>query len=69
VRLRVEKLLRQLPRSRVAPSRAVAVLENIGSAEARRVLTSLTRGTPEAFLTQQSQAALWRLARRNEGGR
>jgi hypothetical protein len=44
--------------------RAVAVLEDIATPEARRVLEELARGTPEARLTQEAQASLGRLSHR-----
>jgi RNA polymerase sigma factor (sigma-70 family) len=44
--------------------RAVEVLERIGSAEARGVLSELASGAPEARLTREAQACLRRLARR-----
>jgi WD40 repeat protein len=68
-RRRLERLLEY---SRAAPwsagalqrSRAVEVLEHIGSADAREVLRALTQGCPAALLTTEAQAALARL--RNE---
>jgi hypothetical protein len=42
--------------------RAVQVLERIGSAEARKVLTALAAGAPSAPETRDAQAALKRLA-------
>jgi hypothetical protein len=44
--------------------RAVAVVEHIGGAGARRLLTKLAAGTPEARLTREATAALERLGRR-----
>jgi hypothetical protein len=44
--------------------RAVAVLERIGSEEARRSLASLAKGPPDALLTQQARGALRRLEAR-----
>jgi hypothetical protein len=41
--------------------RAVAVLEHIGSPDARQVLGELAKGNPYAPLTQQAKAALRRL--------
>ncbi|HEV3256788.1 MAG TPA: hypothetical protein VG013_07915 [Gemmataceae bacterium] len=70
VRRRLESLLTNLRASLVTNAeglrgtRAVAVLERIGSAEARKVLESLARGTPAANLTQDAKAALERLKRR-----
>jgi WD40 repeat protein len=44
--------------------RSVAVLEHIGSPEARQVLKALASGAPEARLTQEAKASLDRQARR-----
>ena len=44
--------------------RALAVLERIGTAEAKALLKKLAAGAPDALLTQQAQAALQRLKRR-----
>jgi hypothetical protein len=68
LRRRIETLL-ATPRIVRSPEalrhlRAVQVLEQIGSLEARTVLTNLTKGAPAARLTQQAKAALDRLARR-----
>jgi HEAT repeat protein len=43
--------------------RAVTVLEQVGTPEARELLRVLARGMSEARLTQEAQAALRRLAR------
>jgi WD40 repeat protein len=48
---------------RVRLIRAVAVLEQIGTPEARKVLQRLAEGMPEALLTQEAKAALFRLMR------
>jgi WD40 repeat protein len=45
--------------------RALEVLEQVGTAEARRVLEDLARGAPGALPTREAQAALDRLARRS----
>jgi WD40 repeat protein len=45
--------------------RAVAVLEDIASPEARRLLEQLARGTPEARLTREAKASLRRLGLRS----
>jgi hypothetical protein len=45
--------------------RAVAVLEDIGTQQARRLLMALAGGEPEARLTQEARAALKRLDRRS----
>jgi dipeptidyl aminopeptidase/acylaminoacyl peptidase len=44
--------------------RSVAVLETIGSPEAKHLLEKFARGMPESTVTQESKAALERLARR-----
>jgi hypothetical protein len=44
--------------------RAVAVLEDIATPQARRLLEELAAGTPEARLTREARAALERLQRR-----
>src|SRR5262249_26780395 len=44
--------------------RAVAVLEDIATPEARQLLERLAAGAPEARLTQEAKAALERLDRR-----
>jgi WD40 repeat protein len=43
--------------------RAIEVLEQLGSAEARKVLETLTSGIPEARLTREAKASLERLGR------
>src|SRR5205823_5086816 len=68
-RRRVERLLEKLRGPVTRPEtlralRAVAVLEDIGSAEARQILTTLTKGEPDARLTREAQATLKRLALR-----
>ena len=68
VRHRAEGLLETLSAG-VAPStlraiRAVAVLEYVGTPDAREVLEYMTKGAPEARLTREAKAALERLIRR-----
>src|SRR5262249_34385666 len=65
LRRRVEKVLDQI----AAPSaehlwqaRAVEVLERAGTAEARELLQTLSRGVPGVPLTRAAQTALARLA-------
>jgi hypothetical protein len=65
-RLRAEKLLRDLedPVSTpelLRPWRAVMVLEQIGTPEARKVLQSMAQGALQARLTRDARAALDRL--------
>jgi hypothetical protein len=68
-RERVETLLTAL---RTAPSgsalralRALQALEGIGTQEARQVLDAMAKGAPRARVTQEAEASLERLAKRN----
>jgi WD40 repeat protein len=70
VRQRVEKLVAKLdqrvPAGEVLRTqRALEVLEQIGTAEARQLLQRLAEGTPEARLTQDVKKSLERLAKRS----
>jgi hypothetical protein len=47
--------------------RAVAVLEDIGIAEARQILDELAKGAPESRLTREANASLQRLEQRGAG--
>jgi hypothetical protein len=49
--------------------RATAVLEYIGTAEARKILESLAKGIPDARLTQEAKAALERLNKGRPGAK
>jgi WD40 repeat protein len=65
VRRRVDGLLQKLANpvptaERLRELRAVAVLELIGTPEARRILTNLSHGAPEARLTAEAKASLER---------
>jgi WD40 repeat protein len=62
--LRVKRLLAKLPFARLRSVRAVAVLERIGTREAREVLAQVARGKPEAWSTQEAKSALARLSQR-----
>jgi dipeptidyl aminopeptidase/acylaminoacyl peptidase len=69
VRKRVQKLLdswdkRPASAEELQQVRAIQVLERVGSAPARAVLTRLADGTPGAWLTQQARLALTRLEMR-----
>jgi WD40 repeat protein len=69
VRHRLTGLLRSLHREAPPPevlraSRAVEMLEYLGTPEAREVLETLARGAPRARLTWEARASLERLARR-----
>jgi WD40 repeat protein len=59
------RLVKALPRSEELQAlRAVEVLERIGNAEARELLTRLTHGDGRAYLTEHARAALKRLRSR-----
>ena len=69
VRRRVDDLLHKVETRTLSPKqllnlRALEVLEQIGTPEARRVLQDLAEGAPEARLTQEAKASLERLSRR-----
>jgi hypothetical protein len=75
VRRRARELLRALPEGPRRPtaeelraSRAVQVLERIGTPEARRLLGALAKGAAEARLTHEATAALGRLSPRQGAG-
>ena len=66
VRKRIEELLRRLYGRKLSPERlrelrALRVLEQIGSTEARAVLQTLAKGPADARLTQEVKASLLRL--------
>jgi WD40 repeat protein len=69
VRRRVQELLDKLPRGGEAPEawrqrRALRVLEQLDTPDARQLLHQLARGAPAAPLTREAKAALERLGRR-----
>jgi hypothetical protein len=74
-RKQIEALLAGPPVGAVPPPevlrrlRAVQVLEQVGSPEARSVLEGLGRGAPAAVQTREAAAALERLARRADAPR
>jgi hypothetical protein len=66
---RLEQLLDELQAAAVSPerlwtTRALVVLEQLDTPEAREFLGELAQGAPVAWLTRQARAALERLARR-----
>ena len=63
---RLDMLLRQLKKNpltlrQIRKLRAVEVLEQIGTPEARTILEKLSKGAPEARLTRDASAALERM--------
>jgi RNA polymerase sigma factor (sigma-70 family) len=69
-RQRLENLLdkveaRTWSQQQLLTLRALEVLEQVGTTEARQVLETLAKGAPEARLTQEAKASLERLARRH----
>ncbi len=72
MRRRIEALMEKL-RAVTRPEalralRAVAVLEDIATPEARQLLETLAKGAPEARLTQEAKASLTRLAKQRTTG-
>lgn len=70
VRRRVQTVLERLHGPLTRPEllqalRAVAVLEDIGTPEARRLLKELAQGAPEARLTREARESLRRIASRS----
>jgi WD40 repeat protein len=66
-RRRLQELLGKLDRftpSQLRASRAVEILERVGTPEALRVLERLAAGNPEGLLTAESHAAVARVHRR-----
>jgi hypothetical protein len=67
-RRRIERLLAMPPVVRTPEARrhlrAVRIVENLASPEARQVLERLSTGAPEARLTREAKAALQRLGTR-----
>jgi WD40 repeat protein len=67
LRRRVERLLKRLEAD-VLPTRelrALMILEQIDSPEARKLLADLARGAPDAHFTKEARAALQRLSTRS----
>jgi WD40 repeat protein len=72
LRQRIERLLNKLVNQRYNLSgdrlrsfRAVEILEQLGTLDARELLETLSRGAPGALLTQEAKASLVRLSRQN----
>jgi predicted NACHT family NTPase len=69
VRRRIERLLERLEGGTMPPEnlrawRSLEVLERIDTEETRQVLERLSRGAPDAWLTQDAKLGLQRLAKR-----
>ncbi|HET6575134.1 MAG TPA: hypothetical protein VFG68_16120, partial [Fimbriiglobus sp.] len=62
-RQRLETILKRLEHHRLRPARLVAVLERVGSAGARKLLTELAGGPADAPETREAKAALRRLSK------
>ena len=68
-RIQVQRLLDRLASAELPPPdlmralRAVEVLEQVGTPDARRALETLVKGTPDAKLTRDAKAALERMER------
>ena len=60
-----ERRLKPTP-EQLRPVRAVEVLEEIGTAEAKDVLRTMAKGAPGATLTREARASLKRLERRSD---
>jgi hypothetical protein len=74
VRRRVQAVLERLRGPVTRPEllqtlRAIAVLEDIGTPEARRLLEESAKGAPEARLTREAKELLRRLDSRQSSGR
>ncbi|HEY7427195.1 MAG TPA: hypothetical protein VH682_23375 [Gemmataceae bacterium] len=70
IRRRIEQLLEKLREDERSPerlrmSRALEVLEHIGTREARQLLEALAGGAPGAWLTREAKASAQRLERRS----
>jgi WD40 repeat protein len=69
VRKRLQQLLAPIEKpggtaAELRESRAVEVLEYLGTPEARRLLDSLAKGNPEGRLTREARSSIGRLSRR-----
>lgn len=60
----LERLTRQTPTAVLQSLRAIEVLENVGTADAKHVLLSLSGGAPQSVVTREAKASLQRSARR-----
>jgi RNA polymerase sigma factor (sigma-70 family) len=64
VRRRIEALLEKAERWNIVAGRALQVLEQIGTPEARKVLEALAKGDPDTHLVREARASLERLKKR-----
>ncbi|HTU89719.1 MAG TPA: hypothetical protein VMF69_06465 [Gemmataceae bacterium] len=60
----LERLTQQTPPAVLQSLRAIEVLEQVGTADAKHVLLSVSGGAPPALATREAKASLQRLARR-----
>jgi hypothetical protein len=60
----LERLTQRTPAAVLQSLRAIEVLENVGTADAKHVLLSLSGGAPQAIVTREAKASLQHLARR-----
>ena len=58
--------IRDYPSERLRSTRAIKVLERIGSRNARVILNALSEGSPYALQTREAKAALERLEGRQK---
>lgn len=65
VRRQIEALLERSRAQQLRPSRAMLALEWMDAPQARQLIETLARGTPEARLTREAKAAWHRLSRRS----
>jgi hypothetical protein len=68
MRQRIETLLDGWPKwspGKLRTLRAITVLEQTGTPEAKQLLERLAQGVPEALLTQEAKGSCERLARRS----
>ena len=59
----LNRLTQQTPTTVLQTLRAIEVLEHIGTAEAKKILQSLSGGAPQAVITCEANASVRRLAR------
>jgi RNA polymerase sigma factor (sigma-70 family) len=68
IRTRLEQVLKGIEETSIQASRALRILEYLGTPAAKQLLEKLSHGPPEARLTQEAKAAQERLAKRLPSG-